>query len=150
MHGLSFHPHEMSDVRDALASASLHGHPGLYFCQTVVEVSKQPVLRQGRQGTQHAAKEDVTTGFKAGRCPVEKTDCRQDAFVRPCARRPQFGYGIKGGPRGLVGGSRLLWTRCIFGYWLTGCLGTRPDQSSLPNRLAERVWLEAQLLGDLP
>ena len=118
------------------------------LCQAIVDVSKQAILRQGRQGAQHAAKGDVAAGFKADRSTVEKTKCRQDTLIRPGARRTHFRRGIVDGPRGLVGGGRRLWSRSVFRCWLSRLEWTGLGQSSLLNRLAERVELEAQVLGD--
>ena len=113
-----------------------------------MDVSKQAIRRQGRQGAQHAAEGDVAAGFKTGRSAVQKTECRQDAFVRPGACRAHFGRGIFDGPRGLVGGGGWLWSGSFFGCWLPRLEWTGLGQSSLLDRLAERVELEAQLLGD--
>ena len=77
--------------------------------QAIVEVSEQAILRQGWQGAQHTAERDVATGFKAGRRTVQKTECRQDALVRPSAGRAHFRRGICDGPRGLVGCGAGLW-----------------------------------------
>ena len=82
--------------------------------------------------------------------PSRRPNGRQDAFVGPGASGAHFGRGIKGGPRGFVGGVGWLWNGSFFGCWLPWLAGTRPDQSSLLNRLAERVELEAQFLGDFP
>ncbi len=116
--------------------------------QAIVDVSKQAILRQGRQGAQHAAKGDVAAGFKTGRSPVQKTECRQDTFVRPGARRAHFRRGIGDGPRGLVGGGGRLWSWSFFWCWLSRPEWTGLGQSSLLDRLAERVELEVQVLGD--
>ena len=113
-----------------------------------MNVSKQSVLRQGRQSTQHAAKGDIATGLKTGRGTVEKADGGQNTFVGPGASGAHFGRGIKGGPRGFVGGVRWLCNQSFFGCRFPWLGGTRPDQSSVLNRLSERVELEAQFLGD--
>ena len=84
------------------------------LCQAIVDVSKQAILRQGRQGAEHAAKGDVAAGLETGRGPVQKTECRQDSFVRPGARRAHLRRGIIDGPRGLVGGGRRLWNWGFF------------------------------------
>src|SRR5271166_4590751 len=107
-------------------------------------MSKQSVFGQGRQGTQHAAKGDIATGFKTSRGTVEKAEGRQDTVDRPSARRSHFRRGIFDGPRGLIGGSGWQWNGC----WLPWLEGAEPDQSPLLDRLAERVELEAQFLGD--
>ena len=124
----------------AVVAAQLH--------QAIVDVSKQAILRQGRQGAQHAAEGDVAAGFKTGRSAVQKTECRQDAFVRPGARRAHFRRGIGDSPRGLVGGRGRLRSWSFFWCWLSRPERTGLGQSSLLDRLAERVELEVQLLGD--
>ena len=113
-----------------------------------MDVSKQTILRQSRQGAEHAAEGNVAAGFKTGRSTVQKTECRQDTFVRPGACRAHFGRGIFGGSRGLVGGDRRLWNGGFFGCGLSRLEWQGLGQSSLLDRLAERIGLEAQLLGD--
>ena len=98
---------------------------------------------------QHTAEGDVAAGFKTGRRPIEQTECRQDAFVRPGARRAHFRRGIKGGPRGLVGGGWRLRSRCIFGCRLFRLGWSALGQPTLLDRLAECITLEAQVIGDL-
>ena len=68
-----------------------------------MDVSKQSVLCQGWQGAHHAAKSDIATGFKPGRGTNQKTNCREDPFVRPGARRTHFGRGIFDSSRRFVG-----------------------------------------------
>ena len=117
--------------------------------QAVVEMSKQAILRQGRQGAQDAAEGDVAAGFKTGGSTVQKTECRQDAFLRPGARRAHLCRGIGDGPRGLVGGGGRRCRRSVFWCGLSRHEWTGLGQSSLLNRLAERVDFEAQMLGDV-
>ena len=50
--------------------------------KAAVDVSKQSVLRQGRQGAQHAAEGDIATSFKTRRGTVEKAKCRQSRARR--------------------------------------------------------------------
>jgi hypothetical protein len=127
-------------VQSAVVAAQLR--------QAIVEVSKQAILRQGWQGAEYTAERDVATCFKAGRSAVQKTECRQDALVRSGAGRAHSRRGIKGGPRGLVGGGGGLRDRSVSWRWLPppGWIGL--GQSSLLDRLSERVELEIQLLGD--
>ncbi len=79
-----------------------------------MEVSKKAVLRQGRQGAQHAAKGDVPAGFKADRSPVQKTKRCQDAFIRSGTSRTHLSRGIKDGPRRLIGGGSRLGSWSFF------------------------------------
>ena len=141
--------------------------------KAIVEMSKQAILRQGRQGAEHAAKGDVAAGLEMGRGSIQKTECRQDALVRPGARRAHFSRGIFNGPSGPVGGNgRLESCGFIRGEPVDGLRGgqvggngrlesrgfircCRPrfawaglGQSSLLERLAERVEFKAQVLGD--
>jgi len=90
-----------------------------HLSQAIVDVSKQAISGQGWQGAQDAAKGDVAADFKAGWSPVQKTECRQHAFVGPGACRAHFCRGIKNGPRGLVGGGRRLWSWNLIGCWLS-------------------------------
>ena len=108
-----------------------------------------------------------------GRGSIQKTECRQDALVRPGARRAHFSRGIFNGPSGPVGGNgRLESCGFIRGEPVDGLRGgpvggngrlescgffrcCRPrfawaglGQSSLLERLAERVEFKAQVLGD--
>ena len=118
------------------------------LCQAIVDVSKQAIFGQGRQGAQHAAKGDVAAGFKTDRSPVQKAECRQDALIRPGACCAHFRRGIGDGSRGLVGGGRRLWSWGFFWAGSPGLSGPGLGQPSLLNRLAERVELEIQVLGD--
>jgi hypothetical protein len=113
-----------------------------------VDVSKQTILRQGWQGAKHAAKGDVPAGFKADRSAVQKTKRSQDAFIRSGTCRSHLSRGIKDGPRGLVGGGRRMWSWSFFWCWLSRPRWIGLGQSSLLDRLAERVELDIQSLGD--
>ena len=88
------------------------------FFHTIVDMSKQTILRQGRQGAHHAAKGDIAAGFKTGWSAVEKAECRQDAFLWSSAGRAHFCRSINGSPRGLVGGNRRLRNRDLIGAGL--------------------------------
>ena len=138
-------------------------------------MSKQAICRQGRQGAEHAAKGDVAAGLEMGRGSIEKTEYRRQGLAPagPGARRAHFSRGIFNGPSGPVGGNGRL-ERCGFirGEPVDGLRGgqvggngrlesrgfircCRPrfawaglGQSSLLERLAERVEFKAQVLGD--
>ena len=116
--------------------------------KAIVEMSKQAILRQGWQGAEHAAKGDVAAGLEMGRGSIQKTECCQDALVRPGARRAHFSRGIFDGPSGSVCGNGRLescgFIRCCRPRFEWAGLG----QSSLLERLAERVEFKAQVLGD--
>ncbi len=79
-----------------------------------MDVSKQAVLRQSRQGTQHAAEGNVAADFKTSRRPIEKTHCGPDTFIRPCARCAHLGRGVLGGSRGFVGANGRLSHGVVF------------------------------------
>ena len=83
-----------------------------------------------------------------GRGSIQKTECCQDALVRPGARRAHFSRGIFDGPSGSVCGNGRLescgFIRCCRPRFEWAGLG----QSSLLERLAERVEFKAQVLGD--
>ena len=116
--------------------------------KAIVDMSKQAILRQGWQGAEHAAKGDVAAGLEMGRGSIQKTECCQDALVRPGARRAHFSRGIFDGPSGSVCGNGRLescgFIRCCRPRFEWAGLG----QSSLLERLAERVEFKAQVLGD--
>ena len=117
-------------------------------CQGIVDVPKQAIGLQGRQGAEHAAAGDIAAGLKTGRSPVEQTKGRQGALVGPGAGRAHLGRGIKDGPGGLVGGRGRLWNGNVFRRGLLRLERTGLDQSSLLDSLAQGIAVEAQSLGD--
>ncbi len=114
-----------------------------------MDVSKQSVLRQGRQGTQHAAKGDIATGLKTGRGPVEKSHAAQTRSSGRVQAVPISAAASRVARVDLSVAAGGCAMELFSGVGPPGW-GAGPDQSSLLNGLAERVGLEAQFLGDFP
>ena len=124
-------------MQRAVVAAQLH--------HAIVDVSKQAICRQGRQGAQHAAKGDIAAGFKMGRAPSR----------RPNAARTRSSGRVQAVPISAAASrtarvdlsvARRLWSGACSGF-----AAGRVDRArsvALLDCLAKRVELEAQVLGD--
>ncbi len=113
-----------------------------------MDVSKQAILRQSRQGAQHATAGNVAADFKTSRRPVKKTHCRPDTFIRPCARCAHLGCSVLDRSHGFVGANGRLGNGAVFRCCLRRLKSRGFGHSPLVDGLAECVELQAQVLGD--
>ena len=128
-------------------------HRGVVTAQRTkarIQVGKQTVLSQGREGAKHAAEGHIAAGFKTRRGAGEESQGGRHPF-----RRPRAGRSQRVSRRGILHAAIRL-VRCLVltavqcGNDRLGVRGARRlQQAPLVDCFTERIVLDAQFRGDL-